>query len=212
MNGKASGDLDGFLKMIDLWREYYEVDDYFYRKVLDACSKITKWDEKNAYKYLIRFLELWGMGRPASKIDPGELAAKLNECTRLLEQLEGEDLLTLDLKARRNLLAELFGKISAVKHVGPTGASKILHLLKPNVFVMWDQEIRRQYGVSDNEEGYLEFLAEMKSLLKELLDEYGRRYDAENPVATLVGKYRKPLTKLIDEYNWLTARKQPYRF
>ena len=49
--------------------------------------------------------------------------------------------------------------------MGFTGASKALHLLQPRLFVMWDVEIRRAYGV-DN---YLKFLERMQELGLEVL-------------------------------------------
>lgn len=41
-----------------------------------------------------------------------------------------------------------------VKHVGPTAASKILHPFNPELFVMWDGEIRKRYGVGGSAEDY----------------------------------------------------------
>ena len=78
---------------------------------------------------------------------------------------------------------------------------------------MWDKKIAELYDnkiakffydKSKNAEVYFEFLKICKSELKELLEEF-RRLGIENPEDKLRKRYEKPLTKLIDEYNWLKA-------
>ncbi|MEM2380594.1 MAG: hypothetical protein QXD44_01985, partial [Candidatus Nezhaarchaeales archaeon] len=54
---------------------------------------------------------------------------------------------------------------------------------------------------------YCKFLAKMREILNTLLKECSRKYLSERPEEDLVRKYgNKPLTKLIDEYNWLKTR------
>ncbi|MEM0050706.1 MAG: hypothetical protein QW424_00760 [Candidatus Bathyarchaeia archaeon] len=57
------------------------------------------------------------------------------------------------------------------------------------------------------EEEYYKFLVKMREILNTLLKEYSRKHLSERPEEDLIRKYgNKPLTKLIDEYNWLKTR------
>ena len=76
--------------------------------------------------------------------------------------------------------------LSRVKGVEYTGASKVMHILKPELLVMWDTYIRDEYGYSTSAEDYLKFQKEMQSKFSGVI--------WENP--------RKTLAKAIDEYNY----------
>ena len=198
-------DLEEFLKMLEFWKEHYELDDLYYLKAIEACPKVPKWDKKLVYRYLIRFLELYGVpARNTTGVDLKNLAEAINRCNSSLKQFDNTDLLGLNLDERRKDIINLFEEINNVNNVGPTSISKILHLLRPEVFVMWDEKIAKLYDTSENAKGYFEFLKICKSELKELLEEF-RRLGIENPEDKLRKRYEKPLTKLIDEYNWLKA-------
>jgi hypothetical protein len=57
------------------------------------------------------------------------------------------------------------------KRVGSTAASKVLHLICSDLFIMWDSEIRKKYNKrKGNGEDYFEFLKEMRNLYKEFED------------------------------------------
>lgn len=72
-----------------------------------------------------------------------------------------------------------------------TGASKIIHLRQPHLFVMWDTDIRKNYGFANRSSAndYLEF---QKALQLHFGHISWSRTD-------------KTLPKAIDEYNYLTA-------
>jgi len=75
-----------------------------------------------------------------------------------------------------------------MKGVQKTGASKILHLLFPKIFVMWDGYIRKYYKFRNgDEEDYLNFLKLMQKLFPYVKDYKGRT-----------------APKLIDEHNYKT--------
>ena len=196
-------DLKEFLKMIEFWKEYFEIDDQYYFKAIERCSKVQTWGEKSVCKYLIRFLELYGIHAGILiEVSLKNLAEAINRCNDSLKQFDNTDLLELNLDKCRKYIINLFEEIDEVKCIGSTSTSKILHLLRPEVFVMWDEKIAKLYDTSENAKGYFEFLKICKSELKELLEEF-RRLGIENPEDKLRKRYRKHLTKLIDEYHWL---------
>ena len=107
------------------------------------------------------------------------------------------------------------GRVNPV--IGITGASKLMHLLYPELFIIWDGYIRgeksknaylnveqtllgsgwerRKY--TPNGEGYVSFLKKMRDDFGHLIPEYTANH-ADNP---------KPFTKAIDEVNYMGITK-----
>jgi len=94
---------------------------------------------------------------------------------------------------------------------GDTVASKSLHFFNVCLFVMWDSNIQAAYGKSFGPRGYLEFLQEMQKQAKEIIADFQRLSLARGPAeylsAQLGYKGVRPLTKLLDDYNWVTITK-----
>jgi len=95
-----------------------------------------------------------------------------------------------------------------------TVASKVMHLLKPKLFVMWDTKIIGFYKCPPNAEGYLEFLVEMKKLAGQLQSHLNRIKEKAEELRKVAGEAygmelcsEKSLAKLIDEYNWYQSRR-----
>jgi len=91
-----------------------------------------------------------------------------------------------------------------VKH---TGASKVLHVLAPSLFTLWDENIREGYGCFHNVEGYFNFLLRMQRELQEALKTYRRDFSCNSDDEAILQIRQKlkngetPMTKLLDEYN-----------
>jgi hypothetical protein len=93
---------------------------------------------------------------------------------------------------------------------GATTVSKILHVLNPEIFVMWDGKIREEYHrinrcINDSPEGYLEFLEMAQKEIMEALNdrqkETGKRLDEIE--IEIRSKYKdKTLARIFDEYNY----------
>lgn len=99
--------------------------------------------------------------------------------------------------------------------IGITGASKILHLKQPELFIIWDGYIRgnktkklyqfvdttlknanwehRKY--KETGEGYFNFLKDMKDYFSSVIPDYERQ------------NLTKPVTKAIDEFNYVGITK-----
>ncbi len=101
---------------------------------------------------------------------------------------------------------QVFEGLSRVKHFGPTGASKFLGVIQPQLCVMWDVPIRKVYGYSDKTPDYADYLVKMRKLALKVLADAGKRGIA-NPAAHIshnVG-FDKPFTlaTLINHYVWV---------
>ncbi|MCL7389375.1 MAG: hypothetical protein LZ173_05495 [Thaumarchaeota archaeon] len=195
--------ISSFEKTLEIWRELYILDDVFYEKIISELD-FRNINPKKTYCYLLRFLELWGVRRTAVKVDPRKLSETITCLRPLLTDLN-HNLIEVDLQTIEEKVIEVFNKISRVDNIGPTSSSKILHLLIPNLFIMWDREIAREFDVQMNSGGYVNFLKMCKSIYEKLSEKY-KEQGVDNPTAYLLSKFKKPLTKLLDEYNWLYTR------
>ena len=92
--------------------------------------------------------------------------------------------------------------------VGPTGAAKVLHALRPEAFPPWDDPIRISLGYSAKGEGYRKYLQDTQALVRELEEEASRLGVDPNRIPELVERPKSSLPKLIDEYNWVTLTKR----
>lgn len=77
--------------------------------------------------------------------------------------------------------------------VEQTGATKIMALTNPNLFIMWDTKIRKKYKINNkgNPEDYIQFITMMQNKFKHI--------EWNND--------KKPLAKAIDEWNHRLADK-----
>jgi hypothetical protein len=125
-----------------------------------------------------------------------------------LERLEPLTIVDADLPDHAEELGTLHDdliahvKAGGVLNMGDAAASKALHMLIPELFVMWDKEIKRSLPA-----GYGAYQRQMHRLAGRLAAE------AEVPIDELETRLReqlgyrgrKPLTKYLDEYNWFEA-------
>jgi hypothetical protein len=132
----------------------------------------------------------------------------------MLGELKKQSLLNTDLKDIfiENSIKTLYKRFSEV--FGATGASKALHLLNPRLFVMWDDNIRKNYKIDlPDESGYLRFLKMVKIEITDFVKDYAEREglsfeEAEKSIKDRTGI---EVTKLLDEQNYLkfTRKEMP---
>jgi hypothetical protein len=172
------------------------------------------------------FLTLWGgAGKPKWKNPEKlkEVAKELNEAFEKLKELWESDILSLDLNKQEGEIEQAFKKIDGITSIGSVFTSKILHLVLPEVFVMWDRDIigckrdLRRFFPSVFEEspsGYFKFLNEMKEFANYLVEEIGSEViekktkeiqEKANESYQHLKPNAKTLAKLVDEFNWVKA-------
>lgn len=112
-----------------------------------------------------------------------------NECNPIFDRIKDKRLETVNFDDIGNEVKELYDILSSIKGVKYTGASKLMHLKNPYLFVMWDGYIKSCYGFRNGTaEEYVSFLKKMQEMFKDV----GWKYDS------------KTLAKAIDEYNYVT--------
>ncbi len=105
---------------------------------------------------------------------------------------------------------------------GDTATSKLLHILQPELFVMWDNYILKYYNqidqqVSGSGQGYVAYLKIMQQMAQQVIQNFhtaylnppaGANQNPANYLSTQLG-YSPPktLAKYLDEYNWVKITK-----
>lgn len=146
---------------------------------------------------------------------------KIND---ILSKLKKEKLESIDLENPKiiQMIKTAFKKLSAKKSIGPTGASKILHLLNPNLFIMWDLKIKKAYHKlhryqkkkhkEGSEECYIELMRNLQQIAKNLVTKISAKELWEkHPKAHLnfVNFFRakESIPKMLDECNYVRFTK-----
>ena len=172
-------------------------------------------------KKIIYFLHSWHtQGVPNSS--KSELTEKIKE---LADELELVNKLTMH-SVPSEKIKFLYDKIESITGFGPTATAKTLHLLCPNVFVMWDKGIREGYvekmkfqGIKfyTHSEQYASFLRDMSQFAKTKIN--SRAIDELNTILKSLTHdrpfYPKTEAKLVDEFNWLNMIKKvkiPFKY
>lgn len=132
----------------------------------------------------------------------------INDLENRFAQFGNSKFLQINFDDYEDLIVEIFDSLANIEGVKYTGASKIMHLKKPEIFVMWDKyisghESRRYYNNLDivvnnywhynqynqSGRGYFSFLKDCQALFSEI------NYDANN--------FGRTFTKAIDEFNYV---------
>jgi hypothetical protein len=212
------------LEKVDKFEEEIELTECIYfgaiEKLGDVQKELSKLGNVQHIRRVIKpFLIQWGMmGRVVGR--EGLDWKKLSETLRDLEKEFGEfrerKFISIDFDEEKfsSAIKKIYDKLDFIPYIGsPTAISKILHLLNPEIFVMWDNDIRKLYKnknsrVRDTSEGYLEFLKDVQKELREALEERQREIGKglDEVEQEIRGRYkRKTLARIVDEYNWITA-------
>jgi hypothetical protein len=142
----------------------------------------------------IIILAVWNVARfrfiPNKKY--GETLDKLKEAIDegklKFESLEGKDFRTFNFNEIGEPVKKIYSKLSEIEGVKHTGASKVMHLLNRDLFLMWDSDMRKEYGYPKaNEDDYLHYLKKMQDKVKNI--------ELTMP--------NKTLPKIIDEFNFM---------
>jgi hypothetical protein len=165
---------------------------------------------------LITFINRWSTRSP---LKPGELSRGYASIHPLLSTLDGVKFETLEFKAPigtngltvQSAIAQIFDGIAGCgQRFESTGASKILHALRPDLFVMWDERIASGYGVSPSRRKGTEyaglFLPRIRGELDQAIESLsvGSGIDRHLAIESLKARAGvESVSKMLDEYNYM---------
>ena len=200
-----------------------------YQAIRDARKRYHSCGYGNDYCSTLEELCSWNRKEPPSKGQVGSIRSLVNSWgTRMqaktcelhstlefiwgeLLELESKSIITVNLcnDTVRNSISNCFDRVAksnAKRRNEATGASKILHIINPELFVMWDGAIRGGYGFSGKYGGkqYVGFLRRMQRLANYAISQVEKECCVSRKKAIESLKCEgHTLAKALDEYNYV---------
>lgn len=196
---------DEFSELIHQHVKRYREIDQTYLKAIENIKKagLSNLSDDELFFILKPYLMKWGhMSRVLGNKGCKRTATKLKEIEDKFNDFQNLNLATTDIHQMSNEIEELYDEIlnaewksekGRTKRVGPTATAKGLHLIVPDLFMIWDRKIRVDYDFGGSGTEYVRFLINMQNWIKNL-----------SPILEKMQKdYGKSPTKLVDDYNWI---------
>lgn len=164
------------------------------------------------------FLNRWKCRLPCSIELANHIKNTFRQLTPFLRVLEGETLEDIvfdktksvgDEKLKnQEVIHRIFDKTSDMGKNGyrPVPASKLLNMVNPKLFVMWDNNIGREYVPKlDGDHYAYEFLPRMQQEANEAIETFMKDMGLDRIAAIkeIENRYGRTLAKLVDEYNYI---------
>jgi hypothetical protein len=188
----------------------YEEDEYGNSGYCKAVAKINKSEDfDECAGTIIEWLNKWTMRLPAdgsgkAKKLQAEIAEFLRNNVKQIKNLNYDITKINNMKNDYETILGFYRDLKEIKYIKATAVSKILHILNPELFVMWDKKIMEKNGYGDGCKCYLAFLQEMGCIGVSLLEKSPDvvKYLNENYKDKHCGQ-NFTLSKFLDEYNFM---------
>ena len=96
------------------------------------------------------------------------------------------------------------------KSVGPTGASKILFALRPEIAVPWDEAIRKGLKHGNDGSSYVDYLKRVCTEIQSLAKSCRNNSIELLGVPELLNREGSTVAQLVGEYFWITETRKCY--
>jgi hypothetical protein len=199
---------EGFVAGVRAYRDHFspkDREDPAYLRCLDVVQAHPLAERSDYAGEIVHLLNTWAC-RLSSERAPGALNEWLQNYAVDLETVEALTIVDPNIPYHTTKLGNLHDDLirhmraNGVLNMSDAAASKTLHVVLPDLFVMWDKEIRRS-----TPEGYGAYLAAMHTLACRLTEQ-APADDVEDYLQEHLGyETRKTLAKYLDEYNWFEA-------
>lgn len=162
---------------------------------------------------LIGYVNQWGCRIPRHKA--AGIAAATAQAARFLEPMAASSLEFDDLRCSTlDVVERAFECLIGANGVGPTGASAILTVLNPQLFVSWGAGIRNAYFPEERPNGatFAQFLTVMRMATLSIAADARSQHAIDDPAGALSTQLGIDppfsLAKFVDEYNWVTLERE----
>lgn len=92
--------------------------------------------------------------------------------------------------------------------IGPTAASKILFVVRPDALMPWDEAMRKEFGCDGSQESYYKFLVEIRKLAYRI-GELCKANDFDiSELPYKMDRDGSTVLELINEYVWVTVTRK----
>lgn len=192
--------------------EEWYTDHSIYSKYLEEMEGMDLMDLKDLTKedvgrVIKPFLYKWGrmgrvLGRNEFKDWESDFVKKVQSNYEKLENFRTKNLVDIELTEFESDIKKCYDSFKET--IGQIAAAKVLHLICPNFFPLWDNDIakaiRNEYGeeVEDfSGADYYRFMQKLQDFIKEY----------EGVLSDLVNRYRRGKLKILDEFLWAIAHR-----
>jgi hypothetical protein len=147
--------------------------------------------EVEAYVLILATWNFAGFRYLVNDFNTNKFEATIEKLNPTFDKLSHQTLQTVDLENPiiAKQIKRLYQELKNI--VKQTGASKMMALKNPDLFVIWDTKIRKMYKIDNKADpnSYIQFLKKMKARFGHI------RWTDK----------KRPLAKAIDEYNYIKA-------
>ncbi len=171
---------------------------------------------KEIGEVLINFLNQWRCRLADSQENREAIKQRLVRQKEGTYSLSGETIARVNFSKAEGTIQKLYTSLREVRGFGPTTTSKVMHVLNPELFVMWDNKILDEYNkldrrITDSPAGYVQFLRLMQELALQVEADF-RKYRAGGNVEDFLSEKlryepKKYFANFVDEFNWITYTK-----
>lgn len=164
-------------------------------------------------KIITGFLNKWSCRLKVTDPLAQEIIQATTNISQHLQRLNGMKLIDLDLDGNGDAIKNCYRTVVNIGgRFSHTAASKFLHVINPELFVIWDSPMRehykKHYGIATSPDGYFEYMKKMKEGLNNKVLPSFRAAENQCPAIFLSEKLQicppKTFVKYLDEYNWIT--------
>ncbi|MCD6219244.1 hypothetical protein J7K43_02530 [Candidatus Calescamantes bacterium] len=128
-----------------------------------AMNLIKNGFELEAYLLILSTWNFAGFRYVLTSFDMNKFRRTISEINPIFEKLKNEKFETADFDKLKGDISFIYNKLNEL--VKQTGATKIMYFKNPNLFVMWDINIRKMWNIPQTHttaEDYINFLKLMK--------------------------------------------------
>ncbi len=147
---------------------------------------MNRGDKLEAYLFILATWNFAGFRYLIRQFDINKFNESINNLEPLFKKLGEKEFRTIKFEEFNKEITTIYNALS--NQVKSVGATKIMHLRNPKVFILWDRRIREYYGFKkDSVENYIKFLELMKEKFGDIK----------------FGDDKRTFAKAIDEYNYV---------
>lgn len=174
----------------------------YYRKSVDAMRKkdLARVNKSDVEEIVKPYLYKWGrMQRALNREKFHDIVEQIQLNHETLEKFRKKNLLRTDIGKCKSDIEDCYDSFEEV--IGKTAAPKVLHLVCPDFFPLWDNNIRKAYRKESNNThepfsgaDYYEFMLRVKTFIKEYED-------------VLIERDGRTTLKVLDDFFWALANR-----
>jgi len=199
--------------LIHEWKKYPGKWDNSYRRSIDSGI----WNNPLLYmEEKVQFLNDW-LCRIDKRTAIPDIKKQRKRLGDLFQEISSLSLLNLTCRELKQP-KQIYDLLAKVNGLGPTGISKYMHMHRPDLFIMWDNQIFRDYfhiktvlKSTATSKRYLKFMLRMRDEIREAVHTFASSKNINETQATIeLRKHFKneTLPRILDKVNYVT-RGQP---